>query len=515
MIWLIYLKRSVDVMKYETVQQAVDALAKLEQTLSAYNHAMGVIYLDAATAAPKDSWEGRGKTMEILSQVIYDLTAAPENGELFLFLEERKEELDPLTRRKLEILKKNYDQMYRIPAEEYVAYSVLLNDAEAAWGKAKTENAFSVFQPYLEKIVAYNRKFAGYYHPEMDPYDALLNEYEEGMNTKILDAFFEQLRKVIVPLLEKTQKAEPIDNGFLNQNFPIEQQRQLSSYLMEMLGMDKGHSAIAESEHPFTTNFNNKDVRITTHYYEENLTFSMYSVIHEGGHALYELGAEDCYNYTALSGGVSMGIHESQSRFYENIIGRSEAFVHAVFPKVKELFPEQLRDVDEDMFYRGINKAEPSLVRTEADELTYCLHIMIRYEIEKKMIAGTLEIKDVPAEWNRLYKEYLGIDVPDDKLGCLQDMHWSGGSIGYFPSYALGSAYGPQMLKKMEEEIGDIWTDVRNGDLSKVTGWLREKIHRHASFVKPGELFEQVCGKFDAKYYTDYLTEKYSKLYNL
>lgn len=502
-------------MKYENLQQARDALRQLQQTQAAYNHVMGVLYLDATTVAPKDSWEGRGKTMEILSKVMYDLTANPENGELFSYLLEHSGELDAKTRRELEVLKKSYDQMFKIPAEEYVAYSVLLNDAEVAWGKAKREDDFSAFQPYLEKIVDYNRKFAGYYNPDMKPYDALLNEYEEGMNMETLDAFFAQLRQTIVPLLNRIQQAQNIDNSFLNQKYPVDAQKKLSDYLMEMLGMNRDHSTIAESEHPYTTNFNNKDVRITTHYHEENLTFSMYSVIHEGGHALYELGAEDCYNYSALSGGVSMGIHESQSRFYENIIGRSEPFVRAVFPKIKELFPEQLKEVDAAMFYRAVNKAEPSLIRTEADELTYSLHIMVRYEIEKQMIAGTLAIQDVPAEWNRLYKEYLGIDVPNDRVGCLQDMHWSGGSIGYFPSYALGSAYGPQMLKKMEVDLGDIWTDVGNGDLSKVTGWLREHIHRHASFVKPGELFEQVCGKFDAKYYTDYLTEKYSKLYHL
>lgn len=289
----------------------------------------------------------------------------------------------------------------------------------------------------------YNRKFAGYYHPEMAPYDALLNEYEEGMNVETLDAFFAQLRQTIVPLIEKIRATKQIDDAFLYRHYPVEIQRKLSDYLMEVMGIDRTHCGIAETEHPFTTNFNNKDVRITTHYFEDNLVSSMFSVIHEGGHALYELGADDCYNYTALAGrGVSMGIHESQSRFYENIIGRSPAYVHAVFPKLKELFPEQLADVDEEMFYRAINKAEPSLIRTEADELTYCLHIMVRYEIEKQLIGGTLAVKDVPAEWKRLYKKYLGVDVPSDREGCLQDSHWSGGSIGYFPSYALGSAYG-------------------------------------------------------------------------
>ena len=502
-------------MKYESVEQAVQALKKHQQTMAAYGHAMGVLYLDATTAAPIDTWEGRGKTMEILSEITYDLSTSPEIGQLLSFLEENQEALDAQTRREVEVLRKNYDQTQRIPAEEFIAYSVLMNDAQGVWSKAKNENDFASFSPYLERIVEFNRKFAGYYNPDMDPYNALLNEYEEGMNTDTLDAFFAQLRGVIVPLIEKISHAEQIDDSFLKKHYPVEIQRKFSDYLMEVLGMDRSHCGIAETEHPYTTNFNNKDVRITTHYYEDNLVSSMFSVIHEGGHALYELGADDKYNYTVLSGGVSMGIHESQSRFYENLIGRSKAFVHAIFPKVKELFPAQLEGVDETMFYRAINRAEPSLIRTEADELTYALHVMVRYEIEKQMIAGTLAIRDVPAEWNRLYKEYLGVDVPNDSEGCLQDSHWSGGSIGYFPSYALGSAYGPQMLKKMEEDLGDIWSDVARGDLSRVTAWLREHIHRHASFVKPGALFESVCGKFDAKYYTDYLTEKYTKLYDL
>ena len=502
-------------MKYESIDQAVQKLKKLQQILAAYNHAGGVLYLDATTVAPSDSWEGRGKTMEILTQASYDLMTDPENGALLTFLEENIHQLDPQTRREVEVMRKNYDQIHRIPAEEYVAYSVLLNEAQTIWNRAKNEDDFELFAPYLEKIVSYNRKFAGYYQPQMYPYDALLNEYEEGLTMQTLDAFFAQLREAIVPLIAKIRKAEQIDDSFLYQTYPAQQQRVFSDYLMQVMNLDKSHCGIGETEHPYTINFNNKDVRITTHYYENNLVSSMFSVIHEGGHALYELGADDCYNYTSLSGGVSMGIHESQSRFYENIIGRSEAFVQAVFPKLRELFPEQLAAVDEKMFYRAINKSEPSLIRIEADELTYPLHIMVRYEVEKQLIAGTLEVKDVPAQWNRLYKEYLGVDVPSNAKGCLQDSHWSGGSIGYFPSYAIGSAYGPQMLKKMEEDLGDIYENVAKGDLSAVTGWLKEHIHRYASFKKPGELFESVCGKFDAKYYTDYLTEKYTKLYNL
>ena len=502
-------------MNYESVEQAVAALKKHQATMAAYHHALGVMYLDATTAAPSDTWEGRGKTMEIMSQITYDLSSDPKNGELLSYLEANLDALDEQTKREVEVLRKGYDQIHRIPAEEYVAYSVVTNDAQAVWTKAKNENDFAAFAPYLEKIVDYNRKFAGYYNADMAPYDALLNEYEEGLNTATLDAFFAQLREAIVPLIAKVQEAQQIEDSFLFKHYPVEVQRKFSDYLMEVLGMDRSHSAIAETEHPYTTGFNNKDVRITTHYHEDNLVSSMFSVIHEGGHALYELGADEKYNYTCLAGGVSMGFHESQSRFYENIIGRSRPFVQAIFPKVKEFFPEQLEGVDAEMFYRAINKAEPSLIRTEADELTYCLHVMVRYEIEKQMIGGTLAIQDVPAEWKRLYKEYLGVDVPNDKEGCLQDSHWSGGMLGYFPSYALGNAYGPQILMNMEADLGDIWGDVAKGDLSKVTGWLRENIHRHASFIKPGQLFKQVCGTFDAKYYTDYLTRKFTELYNL
>lgn len=502
-------------MKYDSLDAAINAFQKLQQTISAYNHVLGVTYLDASTAAPKGSYAGRGQTMGIMSQITYDLIANESNAELLAFLEAHMDSLDPQTRREVEVLRKEYDRIHRVPAEEYVAYNILLNDAQAVWEEAKNANDFHLFEPYLEKIVVANRKFAGYYHPEMQPYDALLNDYEEGMNTEVLDAFFSELRQTIVPLLAKISTAEEIDDSFLYLYYPVDKQREFSDYLMDELGMDRNFCAIAESEHPFTTNFNNKDVRITTHYYENSLASSMFSVIHEGGHAIYELGCDDCYNYTLLSGGVSIGIHESQSRFYENIIGRSYAFIKRIYPKLTALFPEQLTNVSAEQFYRAINKAQPSLIRTEADDLSYALHIMVRYELEKKLIDGTLSVAEIPAAWNALYKEYLGIDVPDNAQGCLQDTHWAGGMIGYFPSYALGSAYGPQILHAMSLDLGDVFALVESGQLYKVTQWLRKHIHRHASFVKPGKLFEDVCGKFDATYYTRYLTEKYTAIYGL
>ena len=502
-------------MKYKSVSQALQQLEKLNKTYMAYVHAMGVMELDAATAAPAKSFEGRGSTAGILSEAMYNLIADPQNGDLIAYLKDHADQLNDMQLRQVEVLAKKYQQMNRIPADEYIAFNVLCNDAQVNWEKAKNRNDFSVFYPYLEKLVAYQRKFAGYYNASIPAYDALLNEYEEGMTMEILDAFFDKLRRSIVPLVEQIQKQTISLPAFTKCTYPVDMQRKFSDYLMEIMDLDRNHCGIAESEHPFTTNFNNKDVRITTHYYEDNFLSSMFSVIHEGGHALYELGADSKYNYTLLSGGVSMGIHESQSRFYENLIGRSKAFCSCILPKLKELFPEQMTSVDLDAFYRTVNHVEPSLIRVEADELTNCLHIMVRYELEKQLISGTLAVKDIPTEWNRLYREYLGIEVPSDTMGCLQDVHWSMGSFGYFPSYALGSAYGAQMLTIMQQELGDVFETVEKGDLSLVTSWLRQNIHQHASFKKPGQLFKDVCGTFDATYYTDYLTGKYSELYHL
>ena len=502
-------------MSYNNLNEAIARLDEIEATSAAYSHAMGALSLDAATAAPLGAADGRGKTMAVLSKVVYDLAASAESRELMEYLTEHADELDPEHRRQVEIRKKDCEQITRIPQEEYIAFNVLLNKAEGLWRVAKQENDFAAFAPILEEIVAYNRKFAGYYDATKLPYDALLNEYEEGLTMETLDAFFAELRKVIVPLVKAISEKEQPDTAFLDQSYPIEQQKVLAKYLMDTIGLDPNRCTITESEHPFTMGFNTSDVRITTHYHEFNPTFSFFSTIHEGGHALYDLGVNPDYDGTCLGGGASMGIHESQSRFYENLIGRSLEFIELIFPKMQELFPKQLANVTAYDLYRAVNKAEPSLIRTESDELTYALHIMVRYEVEKQLMDGTLAVKDVPAEWNRLYKEYLGIDVPSDTLGCLQDSHWSGGSIGYFPSYALGSAYGAQMKHVMESDIGPIAGYVAKGDIAPITAWLGEHIHRFGNMKKPAAIFEDACGKFDPKYFADYLTEKYSRIYGL
>lgn len=496
------------------LKQALERLDELQRKLYAYGAASSSLYLDGTTVAPRDTAQGRGVALSVLAGESHRTFTAPEVGELLDFLWERREELDVRRRRQVELLRRDRAQLERIPADEYMEYAALTNQADDVWHRAKEQSDFELFRPVLEKLVAFNRRFAGYYDSSKAPYDALLNEYERGVDMAFLDKFFDTVRERLVPVIHAIGEKEQIDDSFLHLHYPVEAQRKFSDYLMEVLGLDRAHCAIGETEHPYTLNFNSQDVRITTNYKEDNLVDSMYSVIHEGGHARYELDVDPELDYTRLAGGVSMGVHESQSRFYENLIGRSRPFISAIFPKMKEFFPEQLAGVTVEQMYRAVNRSQPSLIRTEADELTYCLHVMVRYEIEKQLIGGTLEVKDVPQVWNRLYKEYLGVDVPDDRRGCLQDSHWSGGSFGYFPSYALGSAYGAQMLRNMEREM-DVWGPVGRGDLSGVTGWLREKVHRYGSMLEPADIVKNACGDFDPTVYTDYLTQKYSELYGL
>ena len=496
------------------LKEALERLEELQQKIFAYRTASSSLYLDGVTVAPKDTSAGRGVALGILAGESHKLFTSPEVGQLLDFLDSRRDELDPVAAREVTVLRRDYSKTARIPADEYMEYAMLTNEASDVWHRAKENNDFESFRPVLEKLVDFNRKFAGYYDPDKAPYDALLNEYERGVDMAYLDKFFASVREKLVPLIHAIGEKEQLDDSVLHRHYPAEAQRKFSDYLMEVLQLDRAHCAIGETEHPFTLNFTSQDVRITTNYKEDDVSSSMYSVIHEGGHARYELNIDPALDYTCLAGGVSMGVHESQSRFYENIIGRSLPFVQAIFPRMREFFPEQLSGVTAEAFYRAVNKAQSSLIRTEADELTYCLHVMVRYEIEKRLIGGTLAVKDVPAEWNRLYKEYLGIDVPDDTRGCLQDSHWSGGSFGYFPSYALGSAYGAQMLRNMEQEM-DVWGPVSSGDLSGVTGWLREHIHKYGGMMEPADIVKNACGDFDPTVYTDYLTKKYSELYGL
>ena len=497
-----------------TLQTALEKFAAYQQAAHAYSHAIGVLYYDGVTGAPRGGAPERGDTLAFLSGEMYRLTTAPETAEIVETILTHAAEVTPGQARSAYLLRKELTELRAIPAEEYTAYKKLESDSSDVWHTAKEQNNWTLWEPYLEKIVAAQRRFAALCAPDKDPYDYCLDKFEEGLTMQRCDEFFAVLRQRIVPLLEKVKAAAPPDTDFIHVSVSEPAQDKLCRRLMELIGMNPLYSSLATTEHPFTTNFSKHDVRITTHYFEEDFASGMFSVIHEGGHALYELNTADDLRSVGLDTGCSMAIHESQSRFFENILGRSRAFCECVFPMLCEYVPGLENHTAEEL-YRAVNRAEPSLVRTEADELTYCLHIMVRYKIEKAMMHGEVEVKDLPALWNRLYKEYLGVDVPDDRRGILQDSHWSDGGIGYFPSYALGSAYGAQLLRRMKRDVA-VDECVRAGDFRSVSVWLTEKIWRFGQLLTPAEVLSNALGEsFDPTVFCDYLEEKYTELYNL
>ena len=498
-----------------TLEQALARMEELENAQYAYGHAMGLLYVDGDTVAPKRSVTGRSKTLGYMSEITYKLLINDEVKEALETILDSADKVTPAQRRRAELLKENYDEWTRIPMDEYVAFATLSSEASAVWHEAKLKSDYPMFAPYLEKLIGYQRRFAGYRDSTKPAYDVLLDKFEKGTTSELLDPFFATLRERLTPVILAIGEKPAPRIDFLRGDFPIWKQRILSERVMGMMGIDRERCVIAETEHPFTSGLNKWDVRLTTHYYAEDVSDNLYSVLHEGGHALYELGVADEYQFTCLGSGSSMSIHESQSRFYENYIGRSLPFCRALLPVLAELFPEKMSGVTPEMLYAAVNRAQPSLIRIQADELTYAMHIMIRYELEKLMLAGDVTVDELPHLWNDYYKQYLGVTVPNDREGILQDSHWSGVSFGYFPSYALGSAYGAQMLRAMQKELNP-WPSVEKGDFSPVTAWLGERIHQHGRLYTPAQILEKAIGEpFDPTCYTDYLTEKFSKLYNL
>ncbi len=491
-------------------------LITLQEKLSALNHAMGLISYDGETTAPAGTAANRAHALGFLSDFLYTLSTGEETVALLEFLDAHRDELDRRERRMVWLLLKDIRFMQKIPKDEYIAYQKLTVESQDVWVRAKAASDFAAFEPCLTRIFETLIRFAGYAAPGMDPYDYWLNEFEPGISRAVCDRFFAQLKERLVPLIRACGQKPQLSNACVLGDFPEEKQEELARWLMKTMGLDTDHVGLSITEHPFTTTLGSHlDERITTHYHREDVSSSLFSVIHEGGHALYDTGSDPDLAWTVLDGGVSMGIHESQSRFCENILGRSKAFCRFLFPKLAELFPEQMAGYVWEDLYRAVNRVQPSLIRTEADEVTYSLHVMIRYELEKQVMSGALAVHDLPQAWNRLYREYLGVEVPDDRHGVLQDSHWSGGAVGYFPSYALGSAYGAQFLRRMKEDV-DVDAALEKGDFGPMNAWNREHIWRFGSLLTPAEVLENALGEpFDPACYLDYLEEKCRDLYGL
>lgn len=490
-----------------------DLMPYLEKNM-AFHTAINIIDWDANTLAPEEASEYTAKAMGILSQEQFTSLINPKVKEIIEGLKE--EELSQTEKAILRRLKKEYQKSEAVPANEMREFTELAARATNVWQKAKKEQNFSLYAPYLEKIVEYKKKFAGYSKKEGGSlYNVLLDGYEESFHVEELDRFFSKLKEEIIPLLKKVEQAEEIDDSFFYQEYDIEKQKEFNVFLAEYMGFDFKRGVIAESEHPFTTSWHNHDVRITTHYYKDNLSSGILSTIHEGGHALYEQGIRDEFTQTLVGEGVSCAMHESQSRFYENVLGRSEAFWEPLYPKLQDTFPKQLGQVSLGQFVRALNKVKVDFIRTEADELTYCLHIMVRYELEKQMIEEDVPVDKLPGLWNQKYQEYLGITPNNDKEGILQDVHWSMGDIGYFPSYALGNAFAAQIYHTMKKEL-PVEELLRKGKIAEITAYLKEHIHQYGASKEPREMLKALTGEeFNPDYYIQYLKEKFEQVYQL
>jgi carboxypeptidase Taq len=497
-------------------EDALNRFKETQQKITALGYSTSMLFWDASTGAPKSGSDARSKAVGVLSGFQHKLLVNPEMEADLNCLLENLDALDATYRTMVVDSKKEYDKMTKIPLDDYQKYNVLISKSAMVWEDAKEKSDFEMFKPYLTEVIDYLLKFAEYRGYEGHPYNLYIDDFEDGMTVDQLNVFFDELRARIVPLLKKiADKQKPIDTGFLTRHYPKDLQDKVSRELLGWMGFDLERGQLKESVHPFTMGVDIDDVRLTTHYYEDDFASALFSTAHEGGHAIYEKNIDKKLQGTILAQGTSNGIHESQSRIYENNFCKSESFLKFFKAKLDEQFPEQLSDVTFDCFNEAINRVEPSLIRIEADELTYSLHIMLRYEIELGLIDGSIKVEDLPAVWNQKVHDYLGITPPDDARGVLQDVHWSEGLFGYFPTYALGSAYAAQLAHHMSKTI-DLDECLGSGNFEPLTKWLNEKVHQYGALIKPNELIEKITGeRLNSKYYCDYLEAKYTKLYGL
>ncbi len=497
-----------------TKNEAVQKMKALMEERAHFMGAYAVMSWDERTGSPsRKGVEGRAKTSGFLAQESFKRLVSPDMKACLECLDAHRDELSGLESAMLREYRRVYNKNIAVPPERVGALTELTGEAEAVWMEARDAGDFARMAPYFEKIFALQREMAGYYGYAEHPYDALLDDYEEGLTVRKLDEFFGALRAELVPLLKKVSAAQQPDTSFLEKSFTVDRQALLSQALARLVGYDMDRGQLGTTQHPFTISVNRHDVRVTTHYYERDLLSAVFSTVHECGHGIYDQGMDPALEAYGLNGGASMSVHESQSRSYENVMCRSRAFVRTLLPRLQTLFPREFSDVSAEALYRAVNVAKASLIRVEADELTYCLHILVRYELEKLIMEDSINVRDLPALWNEKMQEILGVTPPDDAQGVLQDTHWSSGLLGYFPSYALGSAYSAQFMHAMGKEV-DIAGCLAMGDFAPINAWLGERIHRHGMTLTAEELMLRVTGEpFTARYFVDYLKEKYGELY--
>jgi carboxypeptidase Taq len=477
--------------------------------------ALSLLGWDQQTHMPVKGAAARSQVTGKLDKMHFELLVSDELGGYLAELR-KADGLSDIERASVRHIGKEYDRNRAIPADLIEEHSIARSQAQTAWVGARRASDFAAFRPYLKKMVDYARRFAEYYGYEDHPYDALLEDYEPGMTCWKLKAIIEPLRAELVPFLRRLmEKGTPPDTSLLQGTFDAEAQRRLCRRALELIRYDFDAGGLADVAHPFTTTVAPGDVRVTNRYIDTQLLSSLFGALHEGGHALYNQGMPEELFTLGLARGASNGVHESQSRMIENQIGRSLSFWVFFQPVLAEFFPSFAKAKAKDL-YAAANVVSPSLIRVEADEVTYNFHIMLRFEIEAGLLDGSIDVADLPRLWNDAMKRYLGVVPPNDAQGVLQDVHWSMGYFGYFPSYMLGNLYAAQIYRTMRKDLPTLDKSIQSGDFQPLVGWLREKVHQHGAAYLPQELMQRVTGEeLDPSYFVRYVTEKYGAIYKL
>jgi carboxypeptidase Taq len=486
--------------------------AYLEKVAS-YGLALNTLYWDQVTIAPKKGQAYRNKMISILSGELFDYQISEE---VITLLEAVKQdpEADEITVIEVKQILKELNHIRYIPKREYIAFTQLLGDSEIAWERAKETNDWQLFKPFLSQVIQQTKQNISYRKSDLPVYQQLLDDFEPGMSIEAYDKFFALVKKELVPLIHKINAKEIARPSLLDIFVPISKQREVIDMLAEALHYSKDSGYIGTAVHPFSSSFTANDNRVTVSYDEHAFISSIFSLIHEIGHATYNGQVNPEFEGRFIANSMSYGLHESQSRMYENMLGRSKEFWKPLYPRIVKIIDE-LAEYTLDEFIFAINYVSNTLIRTEADEVTYPLHVLIRYEIEKALFSDQLTVDDLPEVWNQKMKEYLDVIPPNDTLGVLQDVHWSGGSFGYFPTYALGSAYSAQFYHKMSESL-NIDKTLASNRFDLINDYLKTTIHQYGGLYNAPELFEKVChAPFNPTFYIDYLVHKYSTLYNL
>jgi carboxypeptidase Taq len=475
--------------------------------------AQEVLFWDQTVMMPPGGGPVRGAQLTTLDRIAHERFIAPEIGSLLDELASYEEGLDYDSDEAslIRTTRRDWEKARRVPAD--LAAEMVGAGAEAhdVWAKAREENDYATFLPHLERALDLKRRYIDCFEGYDEPYDVLLDDYEPGMKTVEVRAVFDELKAALVPLIAEVASSDG-DDGFMNGPFPIDAQHEASLGIIERFGYDPQFFRLDLTVHPFAASSGTQDIRLTTRYTEHDLT-SIFTAMHECGHGLYEHGVSPTLERTPLCHGVSSALHESQSRMWENIVGRSRPFWNYFYPQVQAAFPAALGDVEQERFYRAINRVKPSFIRVDADEATYNLHIILRFELEQELIAGTIALADLPEVWNTRFEEYLGIPVPNDTVGVLQDVHWSGGGFGYFPTYALGNVISVQIWEKAASELPDLADQFEQGEFGELHAWLRTNLYTLGRKFTPLETLERVVGSgIDAKPYIAYLRDKLGTL---